>query len=203
MNEFKKMINGKIYDPLDPNVLEKRSLAHDRCAEFNSLRETDARREEIIKEFWPNSKSLYLQGPIYFDYMCNTSFGDYCYANFNFTVLDCAPVTIGNNVFFGPNVAIYTPVHPFLPSERNLYKNEKGIYTDREYAKPITIEDDCWICGNVTIVGGVKIGKGTIIGAGSVVTKDIPSGVIAAGNPCKVIRKITENDSIYLKKHLF
>ena len=81
--------------------------------------------------------------------------------------------------------------------------NEKGIYTDREYAKPITIEDDCWICGNVTIVGGVKIGKGTIIGAGSVVTKDIPSEVIAAGNPCKVIRKITENDSIYLKKHLF
>ena len=94
-------------------------------------------------------------------------------------------------------------MHPLLPEERNLRLKEDGTAYDLEYAKPITIEDDCWLASNVTVCGGVTIGKGTVIGAGSVVTKDIPSGVFAAGNPCRVIRKITEDDSIYLKKELF
>ena len=117
--------------------------------------------------------------------------------NEDFTVLDCCPVTIGNNVFFGTKCSILTPVHPFLPEERNLREREDGSLYNLEYAKPVTIEDDCWIGGSVTICGGVHIGKGTIIGAGSVVTRDIPEGVIAAGNPCKVIRKLTEKDRMF------
>ena len=116
--------------------------------------------------------------------------------NFNFTCLDCAPVKIGCNVFMGPNVSLLTPMHPFRFQERNIYKREDGVYTDREYAKPITIGDNCWLAGNVTVCGGVTIGSGSVIGAGSVVTRDIPSGVLAAGNPCRVIREITEEDRL-------
>ena len=126
-----------------------------------------------------------------------------CDANFNFTVLDCAPVTIGDDVFFGPNVCIATAVHPLIAVERNMYETEHGMLTDREYAKPIVIQSGCWIASNVVVCGGVTIGQGSVIGAGSVVTRDIPEGVFAAGNPCRVIRKITEQDSVYLKKELW
>ena len=96
----------------------------------------------------------------------------------------------------GPNVSLLTPMHPFRFQERNIYKREDGVYTDQEYAKPITIGDNCWLAGNVTVCGGVTIGSGSVIGAGSVVTRDIPSGVLAAGNPCRVIREITEEDRL-------
>ena len=96
-----------------------------------------------------------------------------------------------------------TPMHPYLPEERNLYVNDKGIITDKEYAKPIVIEGETWIASNVIICGGVTIGTGCVIGAGSVVTRDIPANSLAAGNPCRVIREITKEDSIYLKKELF
>ena len=137
-----------------------------------------------------------MQGPIQFDYGVFTEFGENCYANFNFTVLDCAPVKIGSNVFFGPNVSLLTPIHPMCWQERNQFVREDGVMTDREYAKPITIGSNCWICGNVTVCGGVTIGEGSVIGAGSIVTRDIPANVLAAGNPCRVIRQIenkTEN----------
>lgn len=203
MSELEKMLAGKIYDPSDIELAKLRMDAHNKCLDFNLLKDGDENKIKMIRELYPNSKELYLQGPIYFDYLCNTSFGDFCYANFNFTVVDCAPVKIGNNVFFGPNVSILTPMHPFLASERNLYQKEDKSFTDQEYAKPITIEDNVWICGNVTILGGVTIGHDSVIGAGSVVTRNIPSGVLAFGNPCKVIRKLTKEDSIYLKKELW
>ena len=98
---------------------------------------------------------------------------------------------------------IASPVHPLLPNERNMYYDENNILTDKEYGKPIVIKKNCWIASNVVICGGVTIGEGCVIGAGSVVTKDIPDGVFAAGNPCKVIRKITEEDSIYKKEELW
>ncbi len=204
MDELERMLAGKIYDPSDEKLLSFRERAHHLCAEFNTLAEGDKKRETILEELLAHRyENLMLVGPIYFDYGRFTSFGKNCFANFNFMVLDCAPVTIGDNVFFGPNVTIVTPVHPLLEEERNIYKNEKGIMTDKEFAKPIAIGPNCWIASNVTIIGGVTIGEGSTIGAGSVVTKDLPPHSLAMGNPCHVIRKITKEDSIYLKKNLF
>lgn len=147
---------------------------------------------------------MFLQGPIYFDYGVFTSIGENSYANFNLTVLDVCQVSIGNNVFIGPNVSILTPIHPLRYQDRNMYfDSKKGYTTDKEYGAPITIEDDCWIAGNVTICGGVTIGRGSVIGTGSVVTKDIPANSLAFGNPCRVKRKITEEDKLELQTHLF
>jgi len=203
MTEKELMLAGKIYDPSDKELFELRRKAHNLCYKFNQLLEGDNKRDEILKELLPNGNGVALQGPIFFDYGIFTSFGKGSYANFNLTILDCAPVTIGENVFFGTNVSIMTPVHPLLKDERRMYVKSDGIVTDMEYAKPITIGSDCWIASNVVISGGVNIGSGTVIGAGSVVTRDIPSDSFALGNPCKVIRKITKEDSIFLKKELF
>lgn len=204
MTEKEKMTNGMIYDPSDETLAKERNKAHRLSYEYNQIiDENNPRREEIVKELIPNNNGVYLQGPIYFDYGINTKFGKGCFANFNLTILDCSPVEIGDNVFMGPNVSIMTPVHPLLSSERNMYVNEKGILTDKEYSKPIKIGSNCWIASNVTIIGGVTIGDDVVIGAGSVVTKDMPSSYLCAGNPCKPIRKITKEDSIYLKKGLF
>lgn len=198
MTEKEKMLAGKIYDSSDKELVSLRAKAHELSAAYNVTSETqEEKRVQILQTLIPQmGNGTYLQGPIQFDYGVFTSFGERCYANFNLTVLDTAPVTIGNNVFFGPNCTLATPMHPLLASERNMRSREDGSLYDIEYAKPITIQDNCWIASNVTICGGVTIGTGTVIGAGSVVTRDIPAGVIAAGAPCKVIRKITEADSI-------
>ena len=203
MTEKEKMLVGMIYDPADNELQRMRTCAHNLCTAYNKLAETSKRRQAILNKLLPNGNGVYLQGPIYFDYGHFTTFGKNCYANFNLTVLDCCPVTIGDNVFIGSGVSIVTPVHPLLPVERNMYLNEKGVMTDKEYAKPIVIGSNCWIASNVTVCGGVTIGEGCVIGAGSVVTRDIPAGSFAAGNPCRVIRKITEEDSIYLNKTLW
>ena len=203
MTEKEKMLDGMIYDPSEKELQNMRTAAHKLCNAYNKLDEDDEARGEILAKLLPNGNGVYLQGPIYFDYGVFTKFGKGCYANFNLTVLDCCPVTIGDNVFIGTGVSIVTPVHPLLAEERNMYLNEHGILTDKEYAKPITIGSNCWIASNVTICGGVTVGDNTVIGAGSVVTRDIPSGVLAVGNPCKVIRKLTEKDSVYLKKNLW
>ena len=194
MTEKEKMLAGELYDPNEEELLLLRRKAHKLCQEYNLLDETDEHREKILAELIPNKKSgLTLQGPIQFDYGAFTSFGENCYANFNFTCIDCAPVTIGRNVFFGPNVSILTPIHPLRWQERNPFVRKDGVLTDSEYAKPITIGDNCWIAGDVTICGGVTIGEGSVIGAGSVVTRDIPSNVLAVGNPCRAIKQIDNN----------
>ena len=148
------------------------------------------KRKRILDKLIPQNNNVYLEGPIYIDYGINTSFGKNCYANFNLTILDTCLVTIGDNVFIGPNVSIVTSLHPLKKDERRMYANDKGVLTDREMGKPINIENDVWICSNVVICGCVTIGSGAVIGAGSVVTKDIPENVFAAGNPCKEIKKI-------------
>ena len=200
MTEKEKMLAGKIYDPSDEELATLRTKAHNLSQDYNKTYETEEdRRKEILDELIPNRKEgVYLQGPIQFDYGVFTTIGENTYANFNLTVLDCAPVTIGDNVFFGPNVSILTPVHPIRYEERNQYRKEDGQMTDREYAKPITIGSNCWLAGNVTICGGITIGEGSVIGAGSVVTRDIPSGVVAAGVPCRVIRDITDEDRMLM-----
>ena len=204
MSEKEKMLEGKIYDPTDEELTILRTKAHRLSQYYNTLFEDDDLRNTIIDELIPSKgEGLYLQGPIYFDYGIFTSFGKNCYANFNFTVLDVCPVNIGSNVFFGPNCSLMTPMHPLRWQERNIkFKDDKTAYDD-EYAKPISIGDNCWIAANVVITGGVTIGEGCVIGAGSVVTKDIPANSLAAGNPCKVIREINEKDSIKYKKELF
>ena len=204
MNEKEKMLTGKIYDPTDEELTKLRTKAHRLSQRYNTLFEDDELRDIVIDELIPNKgKGVYLQGPVYFDYGIFTSFGENCYANFNFTVLDVCPVNIGNNVFFGPNCSLMTPMHPFRWQERNIKFKEDGTAYGDEYAKPINIGDNCWIAANVVITGGVTIGEGCVIGAGSVVTRDIPANSLASGNPCKVIREITEKDSIKYKSELF
>lgn len=205
MTETEKMLSGKIYDPSDKTLEEQRKTAHRLSKNYNDAYDDETeKRAEILKKLVPNmGEGTYIQGPIQFDYGIYTTFGKNCYANFNLVVLDSCPVKIGNDVFFGPNCTIATPVHPLLGEERRMRKRDDGTLYDLEYAKPISIGDDCWIASNVVICGGVTIGKGTVIGAGSVVTRDIPPGVFAAGNPCRVIRAVTEKDSIELKKDIF
>lgn len=204
MTEKEKMISGLIYDPADKELAKMRQDAHTLSKKYNDLSESDDNRDKILDELIPErGDNVYLQGPIQFDYGCFTEIGDNSYANFNLTCLDCAPVKIGKNVFMGPNVSLLTPVHPFAYQDRNVYTREDGVKTDKEYARPIVIGDNCWIAGNVTVCGGVTIGEGTVIGAGSVVTHDIPQGVIAAGVPCKVIRELTEADRLENHPELF
>ena len=205
MTEKEKMLAGKIYDTSDEELAAMRLKAHKLSARYNCVFEDEEDiRNKILSELIPNiGKGTYMQGPIQFDYGAFTTFGENCYANFNFTVLDICPVTIGDNVFFGPNCMLATPVHPFRYQERNIKYKEDGTAYDDEYAKPITIGSNCWLASNVVVIGGVTIGEGCVIGAGSVVTRDIPANSLAAGNPCRVIREITEKDSIKYKKELF
>lgn len=195
MTEREKMLAGMLYDPSDTELAELRKKAHALSTRYNTLTEDDPERGKIVSELVPNmGKRGFVQGPVQFDYGVFTEIGDNFYANFNLTVLDCCKVTIGDNVMIGPNVSILTPVHPLCWQDRNMRFKPDGSPYDLEYAKSITIGSNCWIAGNVTICGGVTIGSGCVIGAGSVVTRDIPENSLAVGNPCRVIREITEAD---------
>lgn len=204
MNNKERMLAGKIYDPATQELLLLRQKAHRLCKLYNDTFEEDTEaRGKIIAELIPNmGNGGYLQGPIFFDYGVFTKLGKNFYANFNFTVLDVCPVTIGDNVFVGPNVSILTPKHPLRYQDRNPYTSEDGRMIDNEYGVPITIGDNCWIAGNVTILAGAVIGSGCVIGAGSVVTGKIPDNSLAYGNPCRVIREITEADALKYKRDL-
>lgn len=196
--EKERMLNAELYDPSDAELSEISMKAHLLSQQYSQVPyDQDKKRQEIIDELLPNKgKNVYLQGPVYFDYGIFTTIGDNFYANCNLTILDCNKVTIGNNVMFGPNISIMPPMHPFMYQQRNLRFRPDGSSYDYEYAKKVEIGDNCWLASNVTVIGGVKIGSGSIIGAGSVVTKDIPENCLAAGNPCRVIRKINESDRL-------
>ncbi len=199
MTETEKMLAGKVYDSSDSELIELRGKAHRLCADYNKIYESEAqKRSEILDELLPcHGSNLYLQGPIQFDYGKFTSFGNNCYANFNLVILDCAPVQIGDDVFFGPNCSVVTPMHPLLNEERRPKQKSDGSFYTTEYAKPITIKSGCWLASNVTVCGGVTIGENCVIGAGSVVTRDIPPNSLAAGVPCRVIRTLSESDSLF------
>lgn len=205
MTDKEKMLSGKIYDPGDVELAAIRRKAHILSKKYNDTFEDETeKRAEILAELLPNlAAGAFIQGPIYFDHGIFTTIGKNFFANFNLTVLDVCPVTIGDNVFIGPNVSILTPKHPLLYAERNAYLGNNGEMTDMEYGAPIVIGDNCWIAGNVTILGGSKIGAGCVIGAGSVVAGVIPDNMLAYGYHCKPIRQITELDSIKLKKELY
>ncbi len=195
--EKKKMLEGKLYNPNDKELVNERKKCHRLCLEYNLLFEDNPRRNDILNELGIKlGKNIFLQGPIYFDYGFNISFGDNSYANFNLTILDTCKVSVGKDVFIGPNVSLVTPIHPLRYQERNIRYLDNGSFSDLEYGKEIIIEDNCWIASNVVICGGVTIGEGSVIGAGSVVVKSIPKNSLAAGNPCRVIREINEKDKI-------
>ena len=199
------MLAGKIYDPNCEELLRLRQTAHRLCKLYNdTFEEETEKRADILKQLLPDrGEGAYLQGPVYFDYGVFTKVGKNFYANFNFTVLDVCPVTIGDNVFVGPNVSILAPKHPLCFEDRNAYIGEKGYATDKEYGAPVTIGDNCWIAGNVTITAGAKIGNGCVIGAGSVVTGTIPDNTLAYGVPRRAVRQNTEADRLEFKNELF
>ena len=177
------MLAGELYDPLDPQLVDDRLRTRLLIKELNDSREDQAEeRMRILKELIPMAgEGLWLQPPFYCDYGYNMVLGEKVFFNFNCVVLDVAEVKIGSRTLFGPNVQIYTATHPIDPVER-----ASGL----EYAKPITIGEDVWVGGSAVICPGVTIGNRCVIGAGSVVTKDIPDDVFAAGNPCRVIRSV-------------
>ncbi|MEG0271545.1 MAG: sugar O-acetyltransferase, partial [Clostridia bacterium] len=148
-------------------------------------------------------KGSFLQGPIYIHYGKHTRIGQRFFGNFNLTIQDDALVTIGNDCNFGPNVTLVTPVHPMLAQERRGLQNQAGETLHLCYAKPVAIGDDCWLGANVVVCPGVTIGEGCVVGAGSVVTRDIPAMSFAAGNPCRVIRAITPEDSMTFRPELW
>jgi len=191
-SEKDKMLNQEYYICWDEALTAEREVAKDLLFEFNKMKpsQRNERSQIIDKLFHAVGENAWIESPFNCDYGSNISVGDNFYANTNCTILDCAKVTIGNNVLIGPNVGLYTPNHAMDAEER------KAGY---ERSLPITIGDNVWLGGSVTVVPGVTVGNNTIIGAGSVVTKDIPANVVAAGVPCKVIRTITEKDKLGLK----
>jgi len=163
------------------------------CYEINRLHPDDieGRMALMKKLFGSMGENVWLEPPIHMAYGCNITLGNNIYINFNLTVVDDYKVTIGNNVMFGPNVTIAVTNHPVHPDLRG------SMFT-----LPVVIKDDVWVGSGAIIAPGVTIGKGSVIGAGSVVTKDIPDNVIAIGNPCKVLREITEHDREYYYKDM-
>lgn len=198
MTEMEKMLSGKIYDSSDSKLCRLRDECKRKTVLFNSTENTV--KNEVIKELIGSCGKNVSMINVQFDYGFNTSIGDNFFANYNFVVLDCAKVNIGNNVLIGPNVTLATPIHPLVADERRCKYDKSSNCHIYEYAKPINIGNDVWIASNVTVCAGVSIGDGAVIGAGSVVTKDVPAYTIAAGVPCRVIRKISEEDSV---KELF
>jgi maltose O-acetyltransferase len=183
-SEREKMLAGELYDPLDLELVAGRDRARDLCQELNATRERDKeqRRRILLELFGSGGDSVWMQPPFFCDYGSNILLGKKCFFNFNCIVLDVCEIKIGDFTLFGPAVQVYTATHPMNAELRR----------SQEFAKPIQIGSDVWVGGGAIICPGVKIGDRAIIGAGSVVTRDVPAGVFAAGNPCRVIREINE-----------
>lgn len=183
MTEWEKMISGQLYNAEVPELQAMRRRAAELCHRLESLSPAwEEDRAALLRELLGSVKGTCTINPGFrCDYGSNITVGDHFYANYNCVILDCAPVTFGDNVFIAPNCGFYTAGHPLDAPTRN-----SGL----EFAKPITVGDDVWIGGNVVVLPGVKIGSGSVIGAGSVVTRDIPAGVVAVGNPCRPLHPL-------------
>ena len=181
LSERERMLRGEPYDALDPKLVAARGRARDLCQELNATRERDAdRRRAILRDlFGRGGDTVWMQPPFFCDYGSNIELGERVFFNCNCVVLDVCPVRIDDSTMFGPGVQILTPMHPMNAAQRR----------GREYGK---IGADVWVGGGALILPGVRIGSRSVIGAGSVVTRDVPAGVFAAGNPCRVVREITE-----------
>lgn len=188
MTEKEKLASGELYNSGDRELTDERIRAKKLCDEYNGCPYNDfTKKNRIIEKlFGKRGENTWIEPNFFCDYGYNIFVGNKFYANHNCVILDCASVTFGDNVFIGPNCGFYTSAHPIDAETRN-----SGL----EYAQPIVVGNDVWIGGNVCVMPGVTIGDNVVIGAGSVVVKDIPSGVVAVGNPCKPIRKITDKDA--------
>lgn len=193
MNQRERMLAGLPYKGWLDGLEEERTACKKKIYRYNQIMPGQwAELDEALRELLSKAgKNAYIEPPFHCDYGWNIEVGDNFYANYNLTVLDVAKVSVGNNVMLAPNVSIYTAGHPIHPASRN---------SGYEYGIPVTIGDNVWIGGNVVILPGVTIGSNSVVGAGSVVSKDIPDWSLAAGNPCRVIRKITEEDRKYYYK---
>lgn len=181
--EIEKMLSGELYWANDALLVEMRNKARALFTQYNAtLNEQIAERRTLLSELLGSmGENIDIQPPFFCDYGKYIQLGSNVFINYNCTILDCAHVVLGNNVFIGPNVSLYAAHHPVIAAERI-----KGP----ELASPITIKDNVWLAGNVIVCQGITIGENTTIGAGSVVTKDIPANVFAAGNPCRVIKSL-------------
>jgi maltose O-acetyltransferase len=188
MSERDKMLAGELYDPFDPELVAGRERARDLCQALNATRESqqDERRRVLRDLFGKGGESVWMQPPFFCDYGANIELGERVFFNFNCIVLDVCRVRIGDYTLFGPAVQIYTPMHPLDARERR----------QKEFGKAVEIGADVWIGGGAIILPGVRIGARAVIGAGSVVTRDVPEQVFAAGNPCRVIRALEERDGV-------
>jgi maltose O-acetyltransferase len=184
--ERDKMLAGDLYDALDPDLVADRRRARDLCAQLNAARDAEeALRRTLCEQlFGRGGDTVWMQPPFFCDYGSNIELGERVFFNFNCVVLDVCRVRIGDFTLFGPAVQILTPLHPM----------DAALRRKQEFGKPIDIGSDVWVGGGALIMPGVRIGARTVIGAGSVVTRDVPDGVLAAGNPCRVIRAISEDE---------
>ncbi|MEH2080178.1 MAG: sugar O-acetyltransferase [Nostoc sp.] len=185
LSEREKMLAGDLYDKLDPELVRARDRARDLCQDLNAMRFSQREeRQRILQELLgAGGEDVWMQSPFFCDYGFNILLGKKCFFNFNCVVLDVCQVKIGDYTLFGPGVQIYTAAHPLNAKLRR----------QQEFGKSVEIGSDVWVGGAAVICPGVTIGSGCVIGAGSVVTHDIPTGVLAAGNPCRVIRELTDN----------
>ena len=187
MTEREKMLAGRLYRADDPELVAMHRRARELVQRFNALPAAadEARRALLGQLLGAHGETLFVEPPFHCDYGCFIRVGENFYANCGLTVLDCAPVQIGRDVLIGPHVSLFAAGHPVDPGLR-----QDGV----EYAFPITIGDGVWLGGNTVVNPGVTIGEHTVVGSGSVVTKDLPAGVVAAGNPCRVLRPIGPQD---------
>ncbi len=197
MDQKERMLRGLPYRAWQDGLEAEREACKAKVYALNTLPpEQRGRIPELLRAlFGKAGKNIWLEPPFHCDYGWNIEVGDNFFANYNLTILDVCKVTIGDNVQIAPNVSLYAAGHPVHPASRN---------SGYEYGAPITIGSNVWLGGSTVVLPGVAIGEGTVIGAGSVVTKDIPAGCIAAGNPCRVLRTITEADRpFYFKDRPF
>ena len=191
MTQYKRMVNGLIYDPADPEIMDEQTVYLNRLWEFNQLKPTDyEEKQRYMREMFAScGNDCYIELPFHANWGGrHVHFGSGVYANFNLTMVDDGHIYVGDKVMFGPNVTVATANHPIQPELRS-----KAL----QYNRDVHIGENVWIGANVVICPGVTIGKNSVVGAGSVVTKDIPENVVAVGNPCRVLRPISERDQIY------
>ncbi len=204
VKEEERIFQGIVFCPGDPELVALKLRTHNLNVDYNNTYEDEYEKRaailgEILGEMGEGTR---IQGPIAFHYGKHTKIGRNFFGNFNLTIQDDGEVTIGDRCNFGPNVTIVTPIHPMVLEERNALLGPDGKPKRLCYAKPVHIGSDVWLGANVVVCPGVTIGDGCVIGAGAVVTRDIPPRTFAAGNPCRVIREITEQDSMAHKPEI-